>query len=120
MFEVSVESSFYAQHAVKIQGVEELPHFHNWNVAIKIKGPKLNDDGLLIDFLELEEKLKEILSEFQESNLNLHHYLGKNNPSAENVAKYIGDRMQDSIELPNILTTVAVTEAPNCKAIYHP
>ena len=120
MFEISVESSFHAQHAVKIQGVEELPHFHDWKVVVQIGGPKLNEDGVLIDFLELEENLKEILSEFQDSNLNLHHCLGQNNPSAENVAKYIGNCIQDCIEPPNMLTTVTVTEAPNCKAIYHP
>ena len=61
MFEVSVETSFVATHAVTMNGIEEDPHSHDWKVVLTVQGNSLDNDGLLVDFLDLEElELSEI------------------------------------------------------------
>lgn len=118
MFRVSVSTSFNATHAVTIQGVEEIPHNHEWNVVVAFEGESLDDDGLLIDFIEIEQLLEHTIKPFRDSNLNTTTTLGGDNPSAERVAVYIGDSMHEQINEPIRIQSVTVTEAPNCQATY--
>ncbi|MDP7009389.1 MAG: 6-carboxytetrahydropterin synthase [Phycisphaerales bacterium] len=118
MFEVSVESSFTATHAVTISGVEEDQHDHEWNVVVTVSGERLDSDGLLVDFLELERQVSSAISPLQNTNLNVVQELDSHNPTAEHVAWYIAGCMQ--IPPPAVLVSVTVTEAPHCKATYRP
>ena len=50
MFEVSVEYSFAAGHALRgYKGKCENVHGHNYKVRVSVEGEKLNSIGLLID-----------------------------------------------------------------------
>ena len=118
MFEVSVEGHFRAEHAVTVNGVDETAHFHDWKAVALISGPKLDEDGLLLDFLELEANLEKAIAPLRDADLNTCGVLQGNNPSAEHVAIYIADCIKDSITPPNKLETITITEAPHCKAIY--
>lgn len=118
MFRVSVSTSFNATHAVTIQGVEEIPHNHEWGVVVVLEGESLDDDGLLIDFIEIEQLLEHTIEPFRDSNLNTTTTLGGDNPSAERVALYIGNSMLEQIKEPIRIQSVTVTEAPNCQATY--
>ena len=89
MFEVSVEKSFTAMHAVTICGVEEEPHIHDWKVVVKVQGEELDSDGLLVDFLDLEKQLSEAINPLHNSNLNTCPEIKNQNPSTERVAKHI-------------------------------
>jgi len=62
-------------------------HGHNWYITIYCKGEKLNDNGMLIDFSEIKEKIKEKLD---------HKCLNDMfsfNPTAENIAKWCVDQI---------------------------
>ena len=120
MFEVSVEQSFRAQHAVTVNGIDEEPHDHNWKVEIFVSGPSLDDDGLLLDFLALERDLTLAVSPLKDVDLNTCELLKGKNPSAEHVAMYFAACLEGTILPPNKLESITVTEAPHCKAIYHP
>lgn len=118
MFEVSVETSFIAVHAVTIDGVEETPHEHDWKVVASVRGDKLDDDGLLVDFLDLQRELEQVVSPFRNVNLNQCQALHGQNPTAEQVALYIATQLQDKVKGTATLSAVRVTEAPNCIATY--
>ena len=120
MFEISVETSFVAVHAVTIDGVEEAPHEHNWKVVASVRGDKLDNDGLLVDFLELQRGLEQVVSPFRNVNLNQCAQLNGNNPTAEQVAWYIATQLQDQVQAPSTISAVRVTEAPDCIATYRP
>ena len=120
MFEVSVATSFHAVHAVTISGVEETPHEHDWNVVVSIQGDKLDDDGLLVDFIALQRELEQVVSPFRNVNLNQCSVLDGQNPTAERVAWYIATQLQNKIQAPANIYSVIVTEAPNCIATYRP
>jgi 6-pyruvoyltetrahydropterin/6-carboxytetrahydropterin synthase len=89
MFEVTVEDTFAAGHALRgYRGKCENLHGHNYRVRITLRGPQLDAIGLLYDFKELKRIVAEIAERLD------HHYLNelppfdKLNPSAENMAKY--------------------------------
>lgn len=58
-------------------------HGHNWIVTIHCKSKELNNDGMVIDFTHIKEKIHKKLDH---SNLN---ELFNFNPTAENIAKWI-------------------------------
>ena len=101
-----------------MNGIDETPHFHDWKAVALVSGPSLNEDGLLLDFLELEANLKKAVAPLRDADLNTCEVLQGKNPSAEYVAIYIADCIKNTITHPNKLETITVTEAPHCKAIY--
>ncbi len=118
MFEVSVADSFIAKHAVTIAGVDETPHEHDWQVVAIVGNETLDDDGLVVDFLQLEESLKTILSTLDGTDLNTNSALQGKNPSTEIVAMYIAKELEKRVVSPARLLSIHLTEAPNCIATY--
>jgi 6-pyruvoyltetrahydropterin/6-carboxytetrahydropterin synthase len=127
MFHISVAREFCAAHALLIRGEREPTHGHNFHLTVTLHGPSLDADGLLLDFHALEKLLDEILRPFINANLNDTPPFTTLNPSAELIAKHIADRI--SASLPAItppgapeptLTSIRLTEAPNCAVTYFP
>ena len=65
MFEVSVEAAFKATHAVTVAGVDEIPHEHDWKAVVLVNGEKLDNDGLVVDFLALENRLMTLSNHYE-------------------------------------------------------
>jgi 6-pyruvoyltetrahydropterin/6-carboxytetrahydropterin synthase len=128
MFEVEVQAEFAAAHALRIGGALEPVHGHNWRVTVTAAGERLDEDGLLCDFHVLEGGLRGVVGELDGRNLNdlaaFDAARGGANPSAENVAAHIADRLRASVRgrvPPEVrITRVRVTEAPGCAAVYFP
>ncbi len=118
MFEVSVEALFTATHAVTICGVEEEQHSHDWVVVLTVSGNELDHDGLLVDFLDIEQQLANAVTPLQNANLNISPEMNDENPTAERVAWYIASCI--NVTPPALISSVTVTEAPHCKATYRP
>jgi len=54
MFEVTVEQTFAAGHALRnYRGKCENVHGHNYRVRVTVQGDQLDATGLLVDFLEV-------------------------------------------------------------------
>ena len=71
MFEVSIETSFSAAHRLNnYRGNCEALHGHNWKVQVTVETAALNEIGLGIDFRELKEKTRRVLSPFDHVLLN--------------------------------------------------
>jgi 6-pyruvoyltetrahydropterin/6-carboxytetrahydropterin synthase len=123
MYEIAVHCEFCAAHALMISGQREPVHGHNWKVTAVIAGSTLDADGLLCDFHTAEDVLKEIVSPFDNNNLNACEPFSKGtNPSAELVAKHIADelaeRLDEALRPHARVASVSVTEAPGCVAKY--
>jgi 6-pyruvoyltetrahydropterin/6-carboxytetrahydropterin synthase len=92
MFEVTVEESFAAGHALRgYRGKCENPHGHNYKVRVTLAGDKLDEIGLLYDFKDLKAVMGEIIERLDHQFLNDLEPFRKMNPSAENLAKYFYD-----------------------------
>src|ERR1700693_2352086 len=89
MFEVFVEESFSAGHALRgYRGKCENPHGHNYKIRVTLEGPSLNDIGLLYDFVDLKAALHSTLRKLDHQFMNDVPPFDVLNPSAENMAKY--------------------------------
>lgn len=90
MFEVSVRTSFSGAHHLKgYRGKCEAIHGHNWDVEAVILSEGLNSEGLSVDFKILKKKLSGVLAALDHRDLNKVEFFRENNPSAENIARYI-------------------------------
>ena len=59
MFEVSVEQSFAAGHALRnYKGACENVHGHNFKVRVTLEGGGLDSTGLLVDFLDVKQSMR--------------------------------------------------------------
>ena len=116
MYSIRIERSFHAAHAVTIQGVDEIPHPHDWRVRVTLEASGLDEDGLLCDFHDLETRLAAIIDPFEGTDLNHQPPFDRVNPSAENIAGHIARKLE--VDLPATVSAilVAITEAPGCEA----
>jgi len=120
MFEISVEGSFSAaHHLINYNGPCEKIHGHNWNVKATVMCEKTNSIGIGIDFRVLKNLLSQVLKELDHTDLNsIFEPMGLN-PSSENCAKYIYEKLELLIaNNPCKLIKVEVTETHGNTAAY--
>jgi 6-pyruvoyltetrahydropterin/6-carboxytetrahydropterin synthase len=120
VYQLEVERTFCAAHALVIGGEREPVHGHNWTVTVTVRGERLDDDGLLCDFHLVEVRLDRTLSALHNRNLNDVPPFDRLNPTAELVARHIADSLADALPEGVRLASCSVTEAPGCRATYVP
>jgi len=120
MYEITIIRSFSAAHLLEnIGGKCEELHGHNFTTEVTVAAPKLNSAGLLIDFRLLKKWLAEILEDIDHKYLNEHTAFTGINPSAENIAKYISDKMESAADKASVkVIKVKVWESENAAATY--
>jgi len=124
MFEVSVEETFAAGHALRnYHGKCENVHGHNYRVRVSIEGESLNRAGLLVDFVELKRVMREIIEKLDHRFLNDVPPFDELNPSAENMARYFFEEMASRLaggacENPVRVTEVKMWETETSTATY--
>jgi 6-pyruvoyltetrahydropterin/6-carboxytetrahydropterin synthase len=120
MFEVCVEHTFAAAHALRnYHGKCENVHGHNYRVQVGIEGKELDANGLLYDFVDLKKSLRSTSEYLDHQYLNELKPFDEINPSAENIAKFICDEMQKDMKTGSI-AYVRVWETETSCAIYRP
>ena len=120
MYEITITRSFSAAHVLKdIGGKCEGLHGHNFDVEVSLAAVDLNKEGLLIDFRILKGWTDEILDCLDHKHLNDLTYFKDKNPSAENLARFIYDRISDKVKMKNIdVSRVTVWESDKARASY--
>lgn len=100
MYEVTVEDSFAAGHYLRnYRGKCENPHGHNYKVRVTLRGAELDKAGLLLDFKDLKEVMKDVIDRLDHQMLNEIEPFKTLNPSAENLAKYFYDQASARLKL---------------------
>jgi len=122
MFEVSIEYSFAAGHALRgYKGKCENVHGHNYKVKVTVQGEKLNSIGLLMDFTDLRAAVKGLAESFDHHFLNDVEPFKEINPSAENLAWYMGTELQKTVKEHGLsINVVTVWETDTTSASYRP
>ncbi|OPY87798.1 MAG: 6-carboxy-5,6,7,8-tetrahydropterin synthase [Smithella sp. PtaU1.Bin162] len=122
MYEVTIIKSFSAAHMLAAIGgkCEEL-HGHNFKVEVTVSAKHLNSSGILIDFRHVKKWLQEILDRLDHKNLNEITFFTGENPSSENIAKYICREMElKSVDVKVRVSRVKVWESENAAVSYIP
>ena len=116
MYEATVTEYFSGAHQLRgYKGKCENLHGHNWKVSVTVSSSRLDKTGMVIDFGILKAGLRELLNRLDHAYLNEIPWFKKNNPTSENVAKFI----YNSVKKKNRnLKSVSVWENENSCATY--
>ena len=120
MYEVSIKKTFSAAHRIsEIGGKCEALHGHNFLVEVSVAAESLDEEGLLIDFRILKQWTEEVLDQLDHKFLNELEYFKKRNPSSEQIARYLYDRIDERARKEKAhLSRVTVWESENSCATY--
>ena len=116
MYSIKVEGNFSSAHNLKgYKGKCESLHGHNWKVEAVVAGDTLDKTGMLMDFKELRSALCNVLDKLDHKYLNEIVYFKKANPTSENIARYIYDKLKrQGVRV----KSVTVWESENSSATY--
>lgn len=122
MYELKIVTHFSAAHRLEnFYGKCEALHGHNWKVEVYLVGDRLDEAGLLKDFGEVKARANEILQEIDHKYLNELPAFRQQNPSSENLARYLFERLAAALNGEGVrVSRVSVWESENSCASYFP
>jgi len=115
IYHLTVSGMFDAAHYLKnYKGKCANLHGHTWKVEMEVSFDKLNSIGISMDFKDLKSILQDELNRFDHKELN--KFFGEENPTAENIAKFIYGIIKNAGKVK--LEAIRVWETPNCCVEY--
>jgi 6-pyruvoyltetrahydropterin/6-carboxytetrahydropterin synthase len=116
MYSVKVELKFSSAHNLRgYKGKCESLHGHNWKVEAQVQRRALDKAGMVVDFHLLKDELTGVLAGLDHRYLNEIPPFNKTNPTSENIARYVYDRLKKKLRG---LSSVVVWENDSCCAKY--
>ncbi len=122
MFEVAVEQTFAAGHALRnYHGKCENVHGHNYRVLVTLEGAELDSIGLLVDFVEAKALIHRVVDRLDHQFINDLAPFDTINPSAENMARYFYDEISAGLGAGSVrVAAVKIWETDTASATYRP
>lgn len=121
MYELSVESEFAAAHRLEgYSGLCENLHGHNWKVMVTVRSGVLNNLGMVMDFKDLKVHINNIMEDLDHKYLNDIEPFNSINPTTENIAKYICERLEETLPKDVHVEKVQIWESAKASATYIP
>ena len=118
-YALTVKSSFSAAHRLpEYEGNCEKLHGHNWQVEVTVESDRIDTRGMALDFRVMKAALAEVLSRLDHKYLNEVPPFDGENPSSENIARYLFGEMEANIPPPARLSRVTVWESEDAWAEY--
>lgn len=94
MYELRVKLEFSAaHHLIGYPGDCARPHGHNFGVEVFARSGELDSIGLAMDFRELKLATRGLIEEWDHQDLNTHPDFQAINPSAEQIARLVFERL---------------------------
>lgn len=131
MYRVTREIAFcYGHRLLNYEGKCKHLHGHNGRAVIVLEAPSLDERGMLVDFVEIKQKVQRWIDENLDHNMLLCRddpilpvlveqgervFVMDTNPTAENIARLIFDRTTEE-GLP--VVEVILWETEKCYAAY--
>lgn len=122
MFLLSVQAHYDSAHFLRnYKGKCEALHGHRYVVEAALEYDDVGPDGLAYDFTDAKRLLREIAGTLDHRNINELPPFDEIEPSAENQARWIFERMREGLGAHGAhLAYVRVWETPNQWAQYSP
>lgn len=120
MYKISVTDSFSAAHRLcGYVGACSNLHGHNWKVRVSLTAEELDPIGMALDFGVLKALLKSILNELDHAYLNEVTALSGINPTSENLARYIYERLAKELaDSAARVAEVEICESEHSSVVY--
>jgi 6-pyruvoyltetrahydropterin/6-carboxytetrahydropterin synthase len=123
MYELKIVTNFSAAHRLEnFYGKCESLHGHNWKVEVFLLGDRLDEAGLVRDFGVVKAKAREVLAEFDHKYLNDLPVFSQQNPSSENMARHLFERLGTVLNDGSVrVSRVSVWESDtSCASYFEP
>lgn len=122
MYELKVITNFSAAHQLKdFEGACEDLHGHNWKIEVYVTSETLNEAGIVMDFRVLKAHVKTVMADIDHKFLNDLEAFKDQNPSSENIARYVAEQLSLSPDDPEIkVSRVTAWESETSCATYYP
>jgi 6-pyruvoyltetrahydropterin/6-carboxytetrahydropterin synthase len=100
-------------------------HGHNWRVrvTVQVSAERLDSHGMGVDFRDLDRLTREAVGDFEHRYLNELPAFAHQPPSAEHIARLVGERLSrhlDGHPSGAVLDQVELWEMPQYKVVYRP
>ena len=120
MFKLIVKKEFSSAHILHGHpGNCKRMHGHNWLVEAEVQGDNTNEIGMVIDFKDIKNNLREIISNLDHQFLNDLEPFINENPTAENISKYIYKELSNNINTDTIkVSKIKLWETSNSAVTY--
>ena len=120
MYDVTVKTGFAAAHQLRLyDGKYENLHGHNWTAQVTVEADELDLIGVGIDFVKLKAMVEKNLSELDYHNINDVPPFDEQNPSAENIARWLFFKLKAELNSNSTrVKRVEICEMEGCGASY--
>lgn len=119
LFELSIEMEFCASHVIHGHpGKCARIHGHNWTVEASVSTTQLNSIGIGIDFQDIKAALSPIVDYLDHYHLNDLPEFQNQNPSAENVSRFIYQALRKNLPAEIQLDSITLWETNRCRVTY--
>lgn len=118
MYKIKVSGRFSAAHSlIGYNGPCKQLHGHNFKVVARFLCADTDEIGLTVDFTVIKKALHNVLGELDHQHLNDLAPFAEQNPTSENLARYIYHRLREALpQLPP--TGVEVWEGEDSSVTY--
>lgn len=97
-YRMKIVTDFAAAHLLRdYPGVCSRLHGHNWKVEVNVVAKDLDHVGMGLDFADIKAATRELIGTMDHRNLNDLPPFDKINPTAENIAAYMYQRLSKEI-----------------------
>ena len=119
MYRIFVEIRFSSAHSIQhYNGPCGELHGHTWKVKVEVLSEKTNELGLSIDFKDLKKISESVVSRLDHQYINKIKPFQNENPTAENIAKYIYQQIKKKLPDNVRMSTVTVWESESTGVTY--
>ena len=120
MYDIMVKTGFAAAHQLRLyDGKYENLHGHNWTAQVTVEADELDPIGVGIDFVMLKNMVEKVLSQLDYHNINEIPPFDEQNPSAENIARWLFLELKAQINTASTrMKRVEICEMEGCGASY--
>ena len=122
MYELKIITDFSAAHQLRnFRGDCEHLHGHNWKIEVFVTSNILDKAGIVVDFRVLKNHVISIVDGLDHKFLNDLEPFKEQNPSSENIARYITEQLSLLLQVPGLkVSRVTAWESDNSCATYYP
>ena len=121
MYDLMIRGHFDAAHALHgYPGECRNLHGHTWDVEVVVRGSELDEVGIVYDFKTLKEDLAAVIEPLDHAYLNEVPPFDSQNPTAENLSRYIFEALERLVGPSVRVTEVSVWESPIARITYRP